>query len=251
MLLLSEHFKEELEEIKRTLRREIKLKAAEFDELVELNFGELENNACPLIVLAVSQTFGGAARSAIGLATIFQYIFMADQVHRLMKDDPDLEESKRQFPVLVGDFLYGKFFLSLCKEKMLHFLAPLAKVIENMNQGAIIRWLSRDKKVSDGEYIRTIEMERASLTGLAARLGAELAGCPLKVQEQCETIGWNLGIAWAASQERRSGGVVDFALTEARSILRELPDHRNHSLNQLIDYIESNVEVKTLELNYR
>lgn len=145
----------------------------------------------------------------------------------------------------------GKFFLNLCKEKMLHFLAPLAKIIESMNQGAIIRWLSKDKRVSEGEYIKTIEMERASLTGLAARLGAELAGCSVKVQEQCETIGWNLGIAWAASQERIEGKVVDSALTEARTILRELPNLKNHSLNQLIDYIESNVQVQTLELNYR
>lgn len=251
MLYLTEHFKEELEEIKTTLRREIKLKAAEFDELVELSFGELENNACALIVLSVSQTFGGATRSAIGLATIFQYIFMADQVHRLMNDDPDLEESKRQFPVLVGDFLYGKFFLNLCKEKMLHFLAPLAKVIESMNQGAIVRWLAKDKKVSEGEYIKTIEMERASLTGLAARLGAELAGCSEKVQQQCETIGWNLGLAWAASQEQAPGKVVESALSEAKKALHELPNPKNHSLKELIDYVESNVQIKTLELNYR
>lgn len=251
MLLLPEHFKEELEEVKRTLRREIKLKAAGFDELVELNFGELENNACALIILSVNQTFGGVTRSAISLATIFQYIFMADQVHRLMEDDPNLEESKRQFPVLVGDFLYGKFFLNLCKEKMLHFLAPLAKVIESMNQGAIYRWLSANKRVSEGECIKILEMERASLTGLAARLGAELAGCSEKVQEQCETLGWNLGLAWAASQERTEGRVVETALTQARDVLKELPNLNNHSLRELINYIESNVQIKTLELNYR
>lgn len=251
MLLLTEHFKEELEEVNRTLRREIKLKAAGFDELVDLKFGELENNACALIVLSVNQTFGGVTRSAIGLATIFQYIFMADQVHRLMKDDPNLEESKRQFPVLVGDFLYGKFFLNLCKEKMLHFLAPLAKVIESMNQGAIYRWLSTDKRVSEEQWIRTLEMERASLTSLAARLGAELAGCPEKVQEQCETLGWYLGLAWAASQERAEDRVMQSALTQARDVLQELPNLKSPSLSKLIDYIESNVQIKRLEFNYR
>ena len=244
MLDLTEHFKAELEEIKSTLRREIKLKDAEFEELVELQFGELENNACALIVLAVSETFGGAPRSAIGLATIFQYIFMADQVHRLMKDDPNLEESKRQFPVLVGDFLYGKFFLHLCKEKKLHFLTPIAKVIASMNQGAIIRWLARDKKVSKNECIKTLEMERASLTGLAARLGAELAGCSEMIKEQCETIGWYLGLAWAAYQERIGEKTIESALAEAKKAFSQLTNLKSRSLKELIDYIEFYVQPK-------
>ncbi|MGI1658633.1 MAG: geranylgeranyl pyrophosphate synthase [Desulfitobacterium sp.] len=250
MALLTEHFKEELEEISRTLRREIKLKAAEFDDLVELNFGELENNACSLIVLSISQAFGGRNRSAISLAIILQYIFMADQVHRLMTDDPDLEESKRQFPVLVGDFLYGKFFLNLCKEKMLHFLAPLAKIIESMNQGAINRWLAKDEDVDQAEFIKILEMERAALTGLAARLGAELAGCPVKVQNQCEVIGWNLGLAWAASQDHVEDKVINHALHEARNALLELPNPKGHSLGDLIDYIESHLQIRALKLNY-
>ncbi|AGA69754.1 hypothetical protein Desdi_2328 [Desulfitobacterium dichloroeliminans LMG P-21439] len=250
MSLLTEHFKEELEEIRKTLRREIKLKAAEFDDLVELDFDELDNNACSLIVLSISQAFGGVNRSAIRLAIILQYIFMADQVHRLMTDDPDLEESKRQFPVLVGDFLYGKFFLSLCKENMLHFLAPLAKVIESMNQGAITRWLAKDRTVDQAEFLKIFEMERATLTGLAARLGAELSGCPVKVQNQCEVLGWNLGLAWAASQDQVEDNVINDALHEARNVLLELPNPKGHSLGELINYIESHLKIETLKINY-
>lgn len=240
---MKEHFKEELEEIRINLRREIKLKAAEFDELIELEFGELENNACALIVLSVNKAFGGKKSSAISLATIFQFIFMADQVHRLMKDDHDLEESKRQFPVLVGDFLYGKFFLWLCKSKMLHFLAPLAKVIKTMNQGAISRWLYREKQLTPGEQIRILEMERASLTGMAAKLGAALAGCPEKVQNQCEDIGWNLGLAWAAYQDDVEYGVVEDALKKARQSIRDLSGSIAYPLESLVDYMEGHLKI--------
>lgn len=243
MLLLKEHFKEELEEIKNILRREIKLKAAEFDELVQLDFGELENNACALIVLSVNQAFGGRKNNAISLAIIFQYIFMADQVHRLMKDDHDLEESKRQFPVLVGDFLYGKFFLSLCKSKMLHFLSPLANVIRTMNEGAISRWLYREKKLPLGEHIRILEMERAFLTGMAARLGAELAGCPEKTQIQCEDLGRNLGLAWAAYQDNAEYSIVEDALKKARQSIREFSGSMAYPLESLVDYMEGHLRV--------
>jgi octaprenyl-diphosphate synthase len=241
LFLLKENFKRELEEIESTLVREIKFKSADLDELVKLEFGELDYNACALIVLSINQAFGGLAQPAIGLATVVQYIFMADQVHRLMKDDSDLEENKRQFPVLVGDLLYGKFFLSLCKEKLLHFLAPLAQVIGIMNQGAISRFLSNGKKVSETEALHILEMERASLTGLAARLGADLAGCSDKVQQQCEVFGWHLGIAWAASQDSMASSIAQKALTHARDVLKDWPGSKEHALYELVDYIEGNL----------
>lgn len=241
LFLLKENFKRELEEVKSILGREIRFKSAGFDELIDLEFSELESNACALIVLSINQAFGGLARPAIGLATIIQYIFMADHVHRLMSDDSDLEESKRQFPVLVGDYLYGKFFLGLCKEKLLHFLAPMAKVIEVMNEGAISRWLSNGKKISETEQLYILEMERASLTGLAARLGADLAGCSDKEQQRCEAFGWQLGIAWAASQVHMETSVIESALSQARDILKEWPDSKEHCLYELVDYVEGNL----------
>lgn len=241
LFLVKDNFKREIEEITSTLRREIRFKAAEFDELIDLEFSELDNNACALIVLSINRAFGGLIQPAIGLATIIQYIFIADHVHRLMEDDSHLEESKRQFPVLVGDYLYGKFFLGLCKEKLLRFLAPMAKVIEVMNEGAISRWLSNGEKISESEQLYIIEMERASLTGLAARLGADLAGCTDEEQQQCEALGWQLGLAWAASQDHMENSVVERALSKARNILKEWSGSKEHSLYELVDYMEGNL----------
>lgn len=238
MFPLKESFVRELEEIKVTLDREIRFKAAEFRELVELSTDDLDENACPLIVLAVNRSFGGNDRPAVALATIVQYLFMADQVHRLMNDKSDLEEEKRQFPVLVGDFLYGKFFLGLCKNKLLHLLAPLARVIALMNEGAISRWRSTNVNCSESRQLEILEMERASLTGVAARLSAQIAGCSEKIQNECETLGWELGLAWGARRDQMESRVVQQSLSRAKSILLELPEAEVKPLYELYYYME-------------
>jgi len=84
-------------------------------------------------------------------------------------------------------------------------------------------------------------MERASLTGLAARLGAELAGCSDQEQSQCEAFGWQLGIAWAASQQHAEHNVIVKALNQARDILKNWSGSKEHSLYELVDYLEGNL----------
>lgn len=241
MIPLKESFVGELEEINTVLAREIRFKSAEFNELVDLPADDLDENACSLIVLAVNRSFGGNTRPAVALATIVQYIFRADQVHRLMKDSADLEEEKRQFPVLVGDFLFGKFFLGLCKDKLLHYLAPLARVIVLMNEGAISRWIAVKGKVNENEQLKILEMERASLTGLAARLSAELAGCSEKLQDRCEALGWELGLAWAAWCDHMEKRVVQQSLSRAKEILQELPEAEVKPLYDLYHYMEGSL----------
>ncbi|AHF07215.1 hypothetical protein [Desulfitobacterium metallireducens] len=241
MFPLKENFTRELEEIKETLEREIRFKAAEFEELVELSSNDLDENACPLIVLAVNRSFGGNARPAVALATIVQYIFMADQVHRLMNDKPDLDEDERQFPVLVGDFLYGKFFLGLCKNKLLHLLAPLAQVIATMNEGAISRWQTLRESGNESKRLEILEMERATITGVAARLSAEITGCSEKIQNRCEALGWELGLAWGAWQDKMEMRVVQQSLSRAKAILQELPEAEVKPLYELYDYMEKSL----------
>jgi len=234
---LKESFMRELKEINDTLAREIRFKATEFEDLVDLSADDLDENACPLIVLAINRSFRGNVRPAVALAMIVQYIFLADQVHHLMKDTPDLEEEKRQFPVLVGDFLYGKFFLGLCKNKLLNLLAPLARVIAVMNEGAISRWLINGKG-SESEQLKILEMERANLTGVAARLSAELAGCSEKIQNRCEALGWELGLAWAAWRDHMERRVVQQSLFRAKEILQEIPEAEAKPLHELYQYME-------------
>lgn len=222
MVPLEFSFLEKLNVVQARLRQEINFKVAGFEKLVQLEMDELDRTVCPAIVLAVSRTCGDHGQKSEALAGIVQFIFMANKVHKLMKDDSDMAEELRQFPVLVGDLLYGKFFLELCIEKLLPFLDPLAQVMGTMSKGGISRWLSRDKKMKTDEWLRIIELESASLTALAARLSAELAGVSLPLQNKIEAFGWELGLAWGAGKERLGNAIVHSILLRANDILNEI-----------------------------
>lgn len=231
-------FDEELNEVKKYLQAEIRFKAGSFDDLVHYEPDNLDRNACPAMVLAVGRACGAPNIPVIHLASIIQYIFMADQIHRLMSDNLELDEDQRQFPVLVGDFLYGIFFLGLCREQVLRFLRPLAEVIATMSQGGISRWLAQGREVGREEWIRILEQERATLMGLAARLSAELAGAAQHIQDAAEKLGWELGLAWGASRQGLERPVVDGCLAKARNVLKEFPQPLEvRPLSELIDYM--------------
>lgn len=226
-------FRGKLNKVEAHLRGEINSKPAGFEELVQLEMNELDRTVNPAIVLAVSESYADPNRKSEALAGIIQFMFMANRVHRLMKDDSDLEEERRQFPVLVGDLLYGKFFLELCREKLLLFLDPLAQVMGTMSQGGISRWLSREKNLSGDELLEIIELESASLTGVAARLSAELAGVSLSLQNKLESFGREMGLAWGAWKERLDRTVIQSILQRAKDILEDISSESQLELRPL------------------
>lgn len=226
-------FLEKLNKVQMRLGQEINLKPASFEELVRQDMDVLDRTVNPAIVLAVSRAFKEHEQKSEALAGIIQLVFMANKVHKLMKDNSDIAEELRQFPVLVGDLFYGKFFLELCREKLLGFLDPLAQVMGTMSEGGISRWLSRDKKLGQTETLKIIEMESASLTALAARLSAELSGVSVPLQQQIEAFGWELGLAWGAWKERMENIEVQSILQRANAILNEISSEYQLQLRPL------------------
>ncbi|MGI6119786.1 MAG: polyprenyl synthetase family protein [Desulfosporosinus sp.] len=226
-------FLEKLNNVQRRLQQEINFKPASFGELIQLNLDELDRTVNPAIVLAVSHTFQENGQKSEALAGIIQYMFIANKVHKLVKDDSSIAEELRQYPVLVGDLLYGKFFLELCRAKLLSFLEPLAKVMETMSEGGISQWLSHDKKLGLSETLNIIERENASLTAMAARLSAELAGVSVPLMNKIEAFGWELGLAWGAWKKRLGDTVIQSILQRANAILNEISAESHLQLHPL------------------
>ncbi|HEY8911363.1 MAG TPA: geranylgeranyl pyrophosphate synthase [Desulfosporosinus sp.] len=235
MVPLEFSFLEKLNEVQAHLRQEINCKAADFEELVKLDMDELDRTVCPAIVLATSRACGDHGRKSVALAGIVQLVFMANQVHSLMKDDNDIPEELRQFPVLVGDLLYGKFFLELCRENLLPFLDTLAQCIGTMSEGGISRWLARGKQLKTDEWLEIIKQESAMITSKAAHLSAELAGVSLPLQDKLQAFGFELGLAWGAWKEGLGNTVVQSILQQANNILGEITPSSSLKVQPLLE----------------
>lgn len=255
-------FLEKLNIVQQSIRHDIYNNSAGFEKLIQLDIDELDQTFCPAIVLAMSRSCNNSGEKSEALASIIQYVFMANQIHKLMTDDNNLAEELRQFPVLVGDLLYGKFFLRLCKEDLLHFLAPLARIMGSMSEAGITRWVERDKKLGQNELLSLIGQESAFITAIAARLSAELAGVPVPVQEKLEELGRELGLAWGAWKESLSHNILIKILHHADEIIDEISLDSQiliQPLRELHQYIVAQLNLESIlndsgwlrtELNY-
>lgn len=227
----------ELQLVRNHLNREMMFNLEGLQDLIDVSMNEMDRNACPATVLAVNRACGYRGEKGIHLALAVELIYMADKVHTLIRDE-DVMEEETQYPVLIGDFLYGKYFLTLCKEELLEYLEPLAQTIETRSQGSIERWLTlRDRAPTKDEWMGIADQELASLTGTAARLGADLAGAPVKLQEKMESMGRNLGMAWAAAKECQEAAIIHDALAQVEEIMKEVSDQvQIEPLEELRDF---------------
>lgn len=224
------------------LKKGIQFKTSKYEELIDLPMDELDRHGCPALVIASSRSFGHSDERAIVLASIVQYIFVADRVHGLVQDG---QTEQTQYPVLVGDYLYGKFFLDLTRHHLDHMLKPLAQAIATMSEGSIARWIAakEQKSLSLEQDLQIMAQERASFTQLIIWLGAELANAPTDLKGLFESFGYQLGLAWAAYTNKMKASVIGDLLKKARQALEDLENKASANLpflDELYHFFEKN-----------
>jgi len=214
-------FQENFENVQLRLQRSLN-EPLRLEKLLRLDLDELDRTAIPAIVLAVNRALAKQTLKAEALAEIIQLLFLANRIHKLMSDDDNLAEELRQYMVLTGDLLYGRFFLTLCREELLCFLDPLAQVMGTMSEGGISRFLFREQTVKPAERLRVIGKESAALTAAAARLSAELAGASGQLLKKIEAFGWELGLAWGVWKESPDRAEIQGIMKRVNAALLEL-----------------------------
>jgi geranylgeranyl pyrophosphate synthase len=227
----------DLQLVQQRINEKIMIKTEGLHDLVPLSLGEMDRLACPAILLAVNQACGDRADLAIDLATAVELIYLADKVHKLIRDT-EFSEEETQYPVLVGDFLYGQYFQTLCQAELLQYLAPLSNVIEVMNKGSIEYWRTVRETVAERDvWLRIADQVTSSITETAAGLGADLAGASVCVREQMESLGRNLGRFWAVRSENQTDAAAQVALDQAEQIIQGLSGQvRCEPLRELMNF---------------
>lgn len=237
-------FQSELRAMEEKMKDEIRFKSFQLEDLIDLQLNKLDLFLCPAVALAVSSMNGQSGDRMINLASVFQYVFLANKIHNMVTDG-DLTENERQYPVLVGDYMLGQIFLKICRDDFFSYASQFVKVIETMNEGILLRWRFKNKNISLKDYRSILGKERASLTALAARLSADISGWKEPVITKVEELGYCLGMAWAAWEEQVCAVLVQEYLAKAKATIAELREYCHlRPLQELYDFLYQEISPK-------
>ncbi len=249
MGLLEASFYNDVLAVDARLKQKIIFRTGTYDDLIDLPMNDLDRYGCPALVLASSRAFGVTNEQVFTLAAIVQYIFMADRVHGLVLDG---QKEETQYPVLVGDYLYGKFFLELTEHQLDYMLEPLAQVIAAMSEGSIARWIAdkNGETLSFAENTEIMGQEKGCFTGKIIGLAAHLCNAPIHLKELLESFGYQMGLGWAAFTQNFSSEVVKGFLEKSHVLLLKIQDEHDGDLTplyQLYDFFAGELLANTIE----
>lgn len=236
----------ELETVEKLMNQEITFHSAGLGDLIDLPMNNLDKYLYPSIVLVVSNLMSEGSQKRILLAVTFQYVYLAHTIHRLVTDQ-EMPEQARRFPILTGDFMFGQSFSKICEADLFSYAIDFVKAIETMNEGVIMRWRLKDTDISQADYIRILEKERASLTALAGKLAASLAGFNEAVVRRFEVLGHSLGMAWALCTEQLGSSLGQQYLDQAERMIDELgQDMPVKELKDLYEWFSSEIQAANI-----
>ena len=233
---------EELQAVRKLAEKHLLIKGIHIGKLAHLEFPYHEKAIRPALVILSSRIYGLFGDKAVALACVFHFIHMATRVHQSIpekdsdytKEDSDPRDGS-QFPVLVGDYLYGKYFSLLYKSGMINFLGPLADIICQIHEGGIMESRVFSKNPAPASYREVVRKETAELFAGCCVMGSLLAGASDKDQETMRRFGVNYGMASGLLERGAAAGYVDEYLQEAMAALRDVPDGKEKAiLEQLV-----------------
>ncbi len=238
-----QHISNDLDMVQKLIHKNLFIRTNHIKDYVKQEVSYLDNNLRPALVLICHRLYSPANRQTVALAAVLQFIFMASQVHiRLSEDSPGEEKQTDirtgyQFPVLVGDYLYGRFFTTLCNAGIVHYLKNMAELICIINKNEVKDLNNPDLASTDPRaYHEVIRGECAELLACGAYLGADLAGADHVDKDKLYQLGLNLGMAFGLLARNAPAKQTNDYAGKAKLILTQLPPGKDkESLQELLD----------------
>jgi geranylgeranyl pyrophosphate synthase len=232
----------ELQAVSKLAEKHLLIKGIHIGKLAHLELTYNEKAIRSGLVILSSRIYGCTGDKAITLACVFYFIHMANRVHQSIpekdsdytKEDTDPRDGS-QFPVLVGDYLYGKYFSLLYKSGMINFLGPMADIICQIHEGGILDSGITAKNPVSESFREVVRKETAELIAGCCVMGAVLAGASKKDQEIMRRFGMNFGMASGLLERGMAVRDADEYLKEAQTALRDVPEKKEKAiLEQLV-----------------
>jgi geranylgeranyl pyrophosphate synthase len=217
-------------------------KSGHAGQFAHLESSRLEGNIRPAVTILSAKLFNFKREEIIVLASIMQYIYMAFQVQARITEQDTLPENGDvrdgcQFPVLVGDYLYGKFFRLLSDANIIKYLQPLAKIICSLNEGATVRNQHPNVNFTTApDLIKGIVYkETAILFAGCASLAAEISDANETEIQKMYNFGLHFGLGFGLLEQGASYEYVDQYFNKAILLLEDFSDSGNLDLIRLVN----------------
>ncbi|WP_051273310.1 polyprenyl synthetase family protein [Desulfotruncus alcoholivorax] len=228
---------EDLAKVHALMEKKFKIKAGYLKEFVTLDFNYFDQSLRPAMVILSNRLFSPVTEKTIALAGVLQFIYMASQVHLKVQENNNGKEKygdsrfKYQFPVLVGDYLYGRFFTTLCDAGIVNYLKKLAELICLINKGGILSPKYPSKELLDTQqYIDVIKKETAEMFACSAYLGADVAGAGEEDKQHLYNYGINVGMAYGLLERGASVKQIAYYIDSAEAAIKQFPPSREINL---------------------
>ncbi len=227
----------EIASVHNFIKKHLTIKSGYLGRYAHLELSSINKNIRPVLVILSSRIFGLAREKSIALAGIIQFIYMASTVHQgITENDSEYHRGNidprdgSQFPVLVGDYLYGKFFYFLSEAGILSLLDPLADIICQIHEGGILRKKLTRQAASSKALHEVVRKETSELFGGCCSLSALLTGAPAEYRQAMRNYGINLGMAYGLLEQGISREHVTTYLAKAQNSLSLLPSGQERTL---------------------
>ncbi len=243
----------ELEAVKTMLQKEYIIKAGHLNSFAHLETTSLNSIIRPATVILSGRLFNYISNQVIALAAVVQFIYMASNIHFRITEDQKEDKGPKdgsQFPVLVGDYLYGKFFTSLCNAELAKYLGPLSQVICSIHEGGILRRKvsnpysnrnSNENKIISLQQEITYK-ETGTLFETGCRISSELAGTSPEDQLNIQDFARELGTAYGLIENRVDANNIVLHIEKAGLSLNKLPQNKYHQiLRNLLDQLQKDM----------
>ncbi|MBM7855893.1 geranylgeranyl pyrophosphate synthase [Desulfohalotomaculum tongense] len=200
-----EAINEELKIVEAKIKDELMIKkAGHAGMFAHLEFSHIDKTMRPAIVIFSARLFDYHKEQVIVLASVMQLIYMASRVHANINETDEVENKVTdprdgcQLPVLVGDYLFGKFFTLLSDAELIQYLGVLAETICSINEGGTLRNENPQASMATApDLLYTIvRKETAELFANCCYLAAQISGAGEKEKEYLYNFGLNFGFGY-------------------------------------------------------
>lgn len=159
----------------------------------------------PLLTLCFSDLCGGVTKNSHHLAAAVEFIHTATLLHDDVVDESDQrrgnESANKVFdnkaPVLVGDYLFSRAFLSMVATDNMTALGALAKASAVIAEGEVLQLAVKGQLDVDRQtHLKVLEGKTAALFAAACETGAIVANATDEERMAAKTFGLNLGLCF-------------------------------------------------------